>query len=418
MLMFARNKSNAICHAAFMLAVTMLIAPGCTSCHPGGGAACGPSGCSDMVVSDPACSAPMASCNAPMACDNGMCGAAGYDMGCGTEGCVNGAGGMGCGPNQCVVPHELRMTALPEYRIEPPDVILIEASNNLRVPTAGINAGESLFIQCAGTIPTEKTDSNVVQDFNTINGLYVVGNDGYINLGPSYGKVLCDGLPVNEIQGRVQEHLEKILTSPQVLVTLPDPTTSQIVAGPHLVRPDGTVGLGIYGSVFIAGQSLSEAKATIERHLSAHIHAPEVTVDVLGYNSKVYYVIADGAGAGEKVYRIPCTGNDTVLSAISRVNGLPSVSCRGKIWIARPSPENCGPDKLLHVDWDGIAQGAQTATNYQIFPGDRLYVKADPFITFDTKLSKVLAPIERVLGYTILGTAVVRSIEGDNQNGF
>lgn len=411
------------------MAIGMLALSGCSSVSSVPAGSCGPSGCGPAGCgSGGYIGADMngASCSAPMACADGSCGTGGYsnlgagctDGGCGTGGCTDGGCGAGAfGAGQCEVPRELRKTAMPEYRIEPPDVILIESTNHIRTASAPVGVGESLFIQCARTLPTEATDSQVVREFKTINGLYVIGNDGYVNLGPEYGKVLCAGQTLPTVQQRVEEHLKRILTKPLVLVTLPDPTTKQIIAGPHLVRPDGTVGLGIYGDVFVAGKSRREAKAAIEQHLSGFIQAPEVTIDVLGYNSKVYYVIADGGGAGDRVFRLPSTGNETVLDAVSRISGLPSIACKGQIWIARPTPDCCGPDKILKVDWDGIAQGAQTCTNYQIFPGDRLYVKADPFITFDTNLSKITAPFERILGLTILGTGVVNSIQNGGQGG-
>ena len=46
-------------------------------------------------------------------------------------------------------------------------------------------------------------------------------------------------------------------------------------------------------------------------------------------NSKVYYIITDGAGSGEQVFRFPVTGSETVLDAISQIGGLPPVSSKG-----------------------------------------------------------------------------------------
>lgn len=326
-----------------------------------------------------------------------------------------------CGPQGtcCAVPEaprELRKVSFPEYMIEPPDVLLIEAVNNLRPPHAPIHAGESLIVQVNRTIPIGQVEDPVSAQFKQINGVYVIGTDGYLNLGPEYGKVLVADQPLDEIQRRVDEHLRQILTSPQVMVTLPAPQNKQFIAGPHLVRPDGTVGLGVYGSVYVTGMTLQQARCAVEQHLSQHIHRPEVSVDVLAYNSKVYYVITDGGGAGEQVYRIPATGNETVLDAIAGVNGLPAVASKASIWIARPAPDQCGPDQILKVDWNAIAQGAQTATNYQLLPGDRLYVKASPLIIMDTKLAKFVAPFERLLGITILGNGAVRGLQGKNQN--
>ncbi len=382
--------------------VTTSSVPVTTTASHGG--FCADTGCTTGLCAPDTMAAPGCNCPTGTMCPTGGCG----DVSCGQEGCADV---MQCCSQNCEVPRELRMTALPEYRVETTDVLLIEAANNLRPADAPILSGEPLLIQVDRTIPVDPTADKVAQEFKTINGPYVIGTDGYVNLGPEYGKVLCAGQPLAEIQRRVDTHLRRILTNPQVLVTLPNPTAKQMVAGPHLVRPDGTVGLGIYGGVFVTGMTLTEAKCAIESHLSAYMHAPEVNVDVLGYNSKYYYVIADGGGAGERVYRLPSTGKETVLDAVAQINGLPSIACKGQIWIARPTPECYGPDQVLHVDWDSIARGAQTCTNYQIFPGDRLYVKADRFVTFNTNLSKITAPFERLLGLTILGNGTVRTLQ-------
>jgi hypothetical protein len=138
------------------------------------------------------------------------------------------------------------------------------------------------------------------------------------------------------------------------------------------------------------------------------------SVDVLAYNSKVYYVITDLAGNGDQVTRLPITGNETVLDAISLnavrpgVNGLSPVSSKHHIWVARPDCH--GHEQILPVNWPGISQHAETATNYQILPGDRVFVKADTLRSTYTTVDKVLAPIERIFGVTLLGSETVNSI--------
>ena len=52
------------------------------------------------------------------------------------------------------------------------------------------------------------------------------------------------------------------------------------------------------------------------------------------------------------------------------------------------------------------------ATNYQILPGDRVFVSVDPWIATDNYLAKVIAPIERVLGVALLFNSTGRSISG------
>jgi protein involved in polysaccharide export with SLBB domain len=185
----------------------------------------------------------------------------------------------------------------------------------------------------------------------------------------------------------------------------------QQIAGQHLVGPDGSVTLGSYGSVPVVGQTLLQAKQAIERHLANFLENPEVSVDVFAYNSKVYYVITEGAGSGDSVTRFPITGNETVLDAISNVNGLQSVSSK-RIWIARPTPGADGV-QVLPVDWQAIAATGATATNYQLMPGDRVIIGEDRLVATDTHLAKIFAPAQRVLGFTLLSTGTASRLSGN-----
>jgi hypothetical protein len=138
------------------------------------------------------------------------------------------------------------------------------------------------------------------------------------------------------------------------------------------------VTLGIYGSVLVTGMTLEQAKRAIELHLSQFLFDPEISLDVAGYNSKVYYVIIDLGGAGERVIRLPVFGNETVLDAIGEIKGLPGGTDRKRIWIARQAGPGSACGVVLPVDWNAVACGGATATNYQIMPGDRAYVSVDP----------------------------------------
>ena len=188
----------------------------------------------------------------------------------------------------------------------------------------------------------------------------------------------------------------------------------QQVRGQRLVRPDGAVGLGTYGAVRVVGMTVPEAKAAIEGHLAAYFAAPEVSVEVVGYNSKVYYVIFDGAGSGQQVTRLPVTGGETVLDAIGQVSGLGAIADDRHIWLARPVASGC-TCQVLPVDWKAITECADVGTNYQILPGDRLFVKAYAAVRFDNTFSRVVSPIERVLGFTLLATGAYNTARFINQ---
>jgi polysaccharide export outer membrane protein len=190
----------------------------------------------------------------------------------------------------------------------------------------------------------------------------------------------------------------------------------QPIRGQHLVRPDGTVSLGMYGSVHVAGMTIEQAKEAIIRVLRRRITDATIdnlNVDVIAYNSKFYYVITDGGGYGEQVYRLPIYGSETVLDAIGQINGLPPVASKRHIWLARRAPGH-GVSQMP-VDWIAITQYGSTETNYQVLPGDHIYVRAEKLIKIDSGIAKELSPIERVLGAVLLGSSTVNSI--NNRNG-
>ena len=141
----------------------------------------------------------------------------------------------------------------------------------------------------------------------------------------------------------------------------------QRIAGEHIVGPDGTITLGQYGSVPVVGMTLDEIRLTIADHLSEYFANPQVSVSVFAYNSKAYYIVTQGGGLGDGLVRLPYTGNETVLDALSQINGLSYVSS-SDMWLARPNRQ-CGTSLQLPIDWQAITQRADVGTNYQLLPG-------------------------------------------------
>jgi protein involved in polysaccharide export with SLBB domain len=218
------------------------------------------------------------------------------------------------------------------------------------------------------------------------------------------------GLTTDEAQAAIQQHLSQVLQAPQVSVSLAFSSGAQQIVGEHLVGPDGRVNLGTYGSVYVTGLTIEEARSAIEEQLSNYLENPQVVVDIFAYNSKKYYVVTQGAGFGDNVVTAPITGNETVLDAVATIGGLSQLSSK-KIWIARPAPNGVGCEQVLPVNWDDITQGASTATNYQMLPGDRLFIAEDPYLRFDRVVQKLTAPFERIFGFVSLGTAMANRID-------
>jgi len=262
-----------------------------------------------------------------------------------------------------------------------------------------------------------------IQDRHIDRFFSLVGDKHHIayaqGLGESYARVLSlVSRQMSDAPEAVHAACDLVLRRKTIWVeALAQSRGVQQVSGQHLVRPDGTVSLGLYGSVRVAGLTLPEIKAAVEAYLSQYLEKPEIAVDVLAYNSKVYYLIYDTAGTGEQVVRLPVTGNETVLDAVANLNGLSPVANRCGIYVVRPAPACHGCDQVLPVEWEAVVRRGRTDTNYQLLPGDRVYVEADPFVTFDTRLSRFLAPFERMFGFTLLGNGTIRAVSGHSGNG-
>ena len=301
-------------------------------------------------------------------------------------------------PPTSPVPRELEKVTLPRYRIEPPDILLVEGVKLVPKSPHRIETFDVLLIRVIGAFPEQPIDNS-----------YNVDADGTVNLGPTYGRISVVGQTIEEAEDEIRAQLSKLHTDVDVSVSLLSSMGAQAITGQHLVAMDGYVTLGTYGSVYVTGMTLEEARAAIELKLTERLDDPEVFVDVLAYNSKVYYIITQGAGLGDDVTRQPITGNETVIDAVAALGGISQVSST-RMWIARPAPNGVGCEQILPIEWNDIAQGASTATNYQLMPGDRLFIAQDRLTNFNTVVNKILNPFERMFGFISLGTSMANRI--------
>lgn len=296
------------------------------------------------------------------------------------------------------VPRELNKVSQPPYVIEPPDLLQVDLIAAVPRPPYRARPLDVLTVSITDAIPDQP-----------VSGPVTVEPDGRIFLGP-YGSVTVAGLTVDEARAAVEAQVGKQYKGAVVNVALGQARAAQQVRGPHLVQGDGTIALGTYGDVRVVGLTVAEARRAIEARLAEFYQDPEVAVSVVGYNSKQFYVVFDYGGAGQQVLPLPLTGNETVLDAIGRTPGLPAVADQKRIWVARPGPDGC-PPQTLPVDWNAVVACGDSRTNYQLLPGDRVYVGAYPLSALDVAMARMIAPVERAFGITLLGTQTVNSIK-------
>jgi polysaccharide export outer membrane protein len=311
------------------------------------------------------------------------------------------------------IPRELDKVSLPDYIIEPPDVLTINGINLLPKSPYRLNPLDVLTVNTIG-LP-EGLD---------LAGQFAIQPDGEVQLGYLLGGIKIAGLTVDEAREQIRSRLDEVAQDADVWIQLENIAPIQQIIGEHLVAPDGRVNLGSYGRVRVVGLTVEEAARAIERHLEPQLESPKVSVDVFGYNSKVYYVITQGASLGDQVIILPYKGNETALDAIGQIEGLTAVSST-QMWLARPGfRAETGP-KVLPIDWQAITKQADATTNYQVLPGDRIYVAQDHLVDFDNRFAKLVSPIERLMGVTLLSTNTVQRIKffhqfnsGGNFGGF
>jgi protein involved in polysaccharide export with SLBB domain len=175
----------------------------------------------------------------------------------------------------------------------------------------------------------------------------------------------------------VPRELDKCVSAPytvepgDVLLVQPADLDSPVrVPGDQPVLSDGSIQLGKYGRLVVAGKRVEEIEADARALVQAQTKdAGPITVRVVTRVSKVYYVLGEVNAPGAFVL----SGRETVLDGLLTAGGLNGRASRQNIILVRPTP----PDScrvVLPVCYNEIVQLGDTTTNYQLANGDRIYV--------------------------------------------
>ena len=119
----------------------------------------------------------------------------------------------------------------------------------------------------------------------------------------------------------------------------------------------------------------SQRRLALQRRISESISQNEISVRLVNWDSKKIYVLGEVNSPGF----FPFTGNQTVLDAIIEAGGLSNNANHHQIIVSRPT--ECGSCRIvMKVCYDQVVQLGDTSTNYQLLPGDRVFVPAVTFI--------------------------------------
>jgi protein involved in polysaccharide export with SLBB domain len=140
------------------------------------------------------------------------------------------------------------------------------------------------------------------------------------------------------------------------------------------VQPDGTIDLIEFGQLVVTGMSLDEIRDAVERKIAAKERKKEkVDVQLTEPESQVYYVV----GEVNSPASYPLIGRETILDALLTAGGLTDKADRHNVILSRPTmPDSCR--SVLPICYRHIVELGDASTNYQIMPGDRIYVPSVP----------------------------------------
>ena len=242
------------------------------------------------------------------------------------------------------LPRELAKQVLPQYLIEPGDVLLVEVTD----------------LNSTVRLPGDQT----------------VQPDGTIDLG-RYGPLDVAGRTVAQIESDAQRMVTAFEHDAQRKGEHRDGQRGDSLRSDGL-RSDGLRGDGLRGGGLRGGGPLSDRQS---REPDVPV---ELNVRLVEPTSKVYYVTGEVNAPGA----YPLVGRETVLDAIIEAGDLTDRANRHKIILSRPSaPGQCR--LVLPICYRHIVQLGDTTTNYQIRPGDRIFVSS---LTFWQELGQTFFP--------------------------
>lgn len=163
------------------------------------------------------------------------------------------------------------------------------------------------------------------------------------------------------------------------LLVLPAELDSPIrLPSDQTVLPDGTIDLGTFGRHRVAGRTVAEIEAFVNEVVKEKNKEKKdgtfINVRLVNRVSKVYYVLGEVNTPGAFTLQ----GRETVLDGIVAAGNLNSRASRKNIILVRPShPEGCRT--VLAICYPEIVQLGDTSTNYQLRPGDRIFVPTAGF---------------------------------------
>jgi protein involved in polysaccharide export with SLBB domain len=154
------------------------------------------------------------------------------------------------------------------------------------------------------------------------------------------------------------------------------------------IRPDGKITLPLIGSLFVAGRTPEEVSAELRERAKEFYEDADITLRVIGFNSKKVYVWGEVSSPGPYTY----DGTNTVMNTLSRAQ--PSrLSWPERIHVLRPNAEGTLIRRMT-IDLKDMTERGDVALNAVMEEGDVIYVPPNPLAAVGLALQQLLLPIQ------------------------
>jgi polysaccharide export outer membrane protein len=165
-------------------------------------------------------------------------------------------------------------------------------------------------------------------------------------------------------------------------------------SGTYPINKEGKIQYKFVGDIDVNELNKIELEEKIKNALSLYVNSPEVSVTIITYGSKFFYVLGE-VGAPGKYYMqaesIPV--REAIFDA-----GLPTAAAAmRKCQLITPSSK--GRAKIRGVDLYSILYHGNLKKNISIKPGDVLYVPS----TIMAKIVRVISPVASTVGLASAG---------------
>lgn len=193
-------------------------------------------------------------------------------------------------------------------------------------------------------------------------------------------------------------------------IAISAPRILEIDGEGQTIQPDGKIHLRLLGDVKVVGMTAKEIAAKLEVLLGRYYVDPKVSVRVIGYASKKFYVWGQAA-QGPRAY----TGRDTLLDVVmsSSVNFL---SWTSRVKVIRPTRDD-KPARTLRVNVDKMIKTGDWSQNILLEPDDIVVIPPTPLAWFAQRVQELIYPIgPAVQAYTAPATLMYADDVYDRQN--